>query len=134
MASKNKEVSGWVGWVAFAGIYMVIAGIFQLIVGFVALFKNDIYLVGKSAVWFFDYSTWGWIHMLIGLIVLLVGLAILAGQTWGRVVGVIMVAISLIATFAFLPIYPFWSVVVLVVDALILYALIAHGGEMKEME
>jgi hypothetical protein len=61
-------------------------------------------------------------------------MAILAGQTWGRVVGVIIVAVSLISTFAFLPIYPFWSVIILVVDALILYALIAHGGEMKEIE
>jgi hypothetical protein len=134
MASNNKNVSGWVGWVAFAGIYMVIVGIFEMITGFVSLFKNDIYLVGRTATWFFDFSTWGWIHMLLGLIVLLVGLAILAGQTWGRVVGVIMIVVSLIATFAFLPIYPLWSIIILVVDALVLYALVAHGAEMKELE
>lgn len=130
----SKKVTGWVGWVAFAGFYMVIVGIFEMITGFVALFKNDIFLIGKSATWVFDYSTWGWIHMLMGLIVLLVGLAILAGQTWGRVVGVIMVAVSAIATFAFLPIYPFWALIILVIDGLVLFALIAHGGEMKDLE
>jgi hypothetical protein len=72
--------------------------------------------------------------MLIGLFILLIGLAILAGQTWGRVFGVIMVSLSAIATFAFVPVYPIWSIIILIVDILVLYALIAHGGEMKSVE
>lgn len=130
----SKQVTGWTGWVAFAGIYAVLVGIFQAIIGFVSLFKNDIFVVGRETIWFVDYSTWGWIHILIGLFILLVGLAILAGQTWGRVFGVIMVSLSAIATFAFVPVYPIWSVIILIVDILVLYALIAHGGEMKSIE
>ena len=129
MAAKNNGVTGWVGWVYFAGVFMFMVGIFQMIAGFIALFKNDIFVYGRESIWLFNFSTWGWIHLIVGLVILLAGLAVLSGKMWGRVVGIILVLISAVVNFAFLPVYPFWSIIVLVVDALVLFALIAHGAE-----
>ena len=44
-ASDRPEVTGWVGWVAFAGIMLIMLGIFQAIEGFVAIFDDGYYLV-----------------------------------------------------------------------------------------
>jgi hypothetical protein len=41
MAKKNAgDVSGWVGWVYFAGVMMAILGFFEMIAAFTALFKD----------------------------------------------------------------------------------------------
>ena len=44
----QPEPTGWVGWVFFAGIMMVMLGAFQAMAGFVALFQEDYYLVPRS--------------------------------------------------------------------------------------
>jgi hypothetical protein len=45
--------------------------------------------------------------------------------------GVILVTISAVVNFAWAAIYPFWSITLLAIDFFVLYALIAHGAEMK---
>jgi hypothetical protein len=63
---------------------------------------------------------------LVGLLVLLAGIAVLAGQTWGRVIGIVLAAISAIANFAFIPYYPFWTLTIIALDVFIIWALATH--------
>lgn len=101
--SEPTEVTGWVGWVMFAGVMMFIDGCFSVIAGLVALFNDDYYLVGPNGlVVNADYTAWGWVHVLLGLVVAGAGLGAMAGQTWARVVGVVLATISAIVNFAFL--------------------------------
>jgi hypothetical protein len=134
MARKTSsgDVSGWVGWVYFAGLMLVLAGVFQSIAGLVALFKDEVYVVGESNLWLLDYTTWGWGHLLLGLFLLLAGSAIMAGKMWGRVIGVIVAGLSLVANFGFIPVYPMWSILMVVVNILVLYALVVHGAEARD--
>ena len=60
------------------------------------------------------------------------GYAVFSGRVWGRTLGVIAAMLSAIVNFAFIPAYPFWSLLIITVDVLVIYALIAHGGEMRE--
>jgi hypothetical protein len=48
-------------------------------------------------------------------------------------VGVVVASISLIANFLFLPAYPLWAISVMVIDLLVIWALTAHGREMKSV-
>jgi hypothetical protein len=127
----TKQVTGWVGWVYFAGFLMMLVGIFQAIAGFVALFKEDVYLVGSSNLLVFDYSTWGWIHLVFGLLLFFSSFSLMSGQGWGRFLGAFLAALSAIANFAFLEAYPIWSILIITMDVLIIYALLVHGGEAK---
>lgn len=130
----EPEVTGWVGWVFFAGVLMIMDGLFSVITGLVALFKDDYYLVGKDGlVVTIDYTAWGWIHLLVGVLVALAGLGAIAGQTWARVVGVVMATLSALANFAFLAAYPVWSTIIIAVDVFVIYALIVHGREARAM-
>ncbi len=131
--SKANDVSGWVGWVYFAGFMLVLVGVFNAIAGLVGLFKNEVYVVGQANLWLLDYTTWGWAHLLLGLFLLLAGAAIMSGKMWGRVVGVIVSGLSLIANFGFIPVYPFWSILMVVINVLVLYALIVHGDEASDL-
>lgn len=130
--TKSKEPTGWVGWVFFAGFLMMLSGVFQMIAGFTALFKDDVYLVTERSLVAFDYSQWGWVHLLFGLFLFLTALSLMAGNMWGRVVGVILATFSAIANFAFISAYPIWSITVIVIDIFIIYALLVHGDEARE--
>lgn len=128
----NREVTGWVGWVYFAGFLMVIMGIFQAIAGLTALLNDSFYAVTRGGLLVFDYTTWGWVHLVLGMVVVMAGTAVVSGQTWGRVVGVFLATLSIIANFAFLKAYPVWSSIIIIVDVLIIYALTVHGDEAKQ--
>ena len=128
--ANNKEVSGWVGWIYFAGFMMVVLGILQAIAGFVALLNNTFFLVRNQGLVVFNYTTWGWIHLLLGIVVLMAGTALLSGKAWGRIVAVILAIISIIANFTFISAYPVWSVIAMVIDVMIIYAVTVHGDEM----
>ncbi|MCU0667438.1 MAG: hypothetical protein MUF85_02370 [Patescibacteria group bacterium] len=132
--SQDSEMSGWAGWAAFAGILAIVAGSFQMIAGLVALFKDDVYLVGPANVWLFDLTTWGWGLLLWGAFLILTGGAILSGKTWGRVVGVVLSSVSIIVNFAFIPVYPVWSIAMVTIGVLVVYALTVHGDELKVEE
>jgi hypothetical protein len=126
------EPTGWVGWVLFAGIMMVMLGTFQAIEGLVALFKDSYFVVPRSGlVVSVDYTTWGWVHLLLGIVVALAGLGVIAGQMWARVIGILVALVSAVVNLAFIAAYPVWSTIIIAVDVLVIYALTVHGKEAK---
>jgi hypothetical protein len=126
----EKPASGLaVGFTVFAGVIMIMAGAFQAITGLVAIFENEFYATTRNYILQFDVTTWGWIHMLLGLVILFAGFGVLSGQTWGRVVGIILAGVSALANFAFIPYYPVWSLVIIALDVFVIWALAAHGRD-----
>src|SRR5689334_7791301 len=110
------------GLTVFAAIIMMIAGIFQAIVGIVALANSEFYVVGRDYTFKFDATAWGWIHLLVGIGVALVGAFLLSGATWARWTGLVVVAVSMIANFAWVPYYPVWGIIVLALDGAVIWA------------
>jgi hypothetical protein len=129
----SDDTSGWaVGFVMFAALMMIMAGSFQFFAGLVALFENEFYVATRDYIFQFDATTWGWIHLLLGVVVGLAGLGLLAGQTWARVVGIILAVASAITNFLFIPYYPFWSLTIIALDFFVIWALAAHGRALKD--
>jgi uncharacterized protein (DUF983 family) len=62
----------------------------------------------------------------------LAGFGVFTGSMIARTVGVIVAGLSLIANFFFIPAYPLWALLVVTIDILVIWALTAHGSEMKE--
>jgi hypothetical protein len=132
MTTTMQERTGWTGWIVFAGVMMVIGGTLAFVHGLVAAVNDEWVVWGARGALFLDLSTWGWINMIVGIIVFLAGLGVFTGNVLARLVGVIVASISLIANFLWLPAYPIWAIIVITVDALVIWALTAHGGEMRE--
>jgi galactitol-specific phosphotransferase system IIC component len=60
------------------------------------------------------------------------GWGLLSGRTWARVVAIVLAVLSAIVNFAFLPYYPFWSLLIITVDIFVIWAIAGHGREMQE--
>jgi hypothetical protein len=126
--------TGWAGWVAFAGFMLLMIGAFHIIEGLVAVFRDEVFVVGPEGLLVnVDYTAWGWAHMIGGALAVLVGACLLAGQTWARAVAVIVAILSAITNMLFLPAYPIWSAIVIAVDVLVIWAVVVHGSEIKEV-
>jgi hypothetical protein len=131
---KGPEITGWIGWVLFAGIIMLTAGIFNIVQGFVALVRDEFYLVGPSGlVLSLDYTAWGWVLLLSGVLFLFAGYGVMVGQLWARVTGVILAVVNAVLNMVVMPAYPFWSVIVITLDVFIIFALVVHGREAKQV-
>jgi hypothetical protein len=129
----EQKPSGWaVGWTAFAGITMIMMGGWWLITGLVAILDNEFYVVTQKWIFEFDISTWGWIHLIIGGVVLLAGFGLFTAQTWARIVGVIIAVIAGLVSFAWLPYYPGWAILFIIVSVAIIWALTVHGHDITE--
>jgi hypothetical protein len=89
------------------------------------------FVLGEGGLLLFDVAGWGWWHLVFGVVLILVGLALIAGATWARVVAIILVAFNGVSQLALLPVQPWWSLIVLTLDILVLYALTVHGKELK---
>ena len=124
--------TGWVGWIYFAGIMMLMLGCFDVIQGLVALFNSRYYLVTEDNLLIkVTYAGWGWPLLIVGVILVAAGLGVMTGKTWARVVGVIAALFSAIVNLAFASAYPVWSALVIAVDVIVIYALTVHGGETR---
>jgi hypothetical protein len=132
--APGDEPTGWLGWIAFAGVMMLLMGTLHAIQGLVALFQDTYYLIGSEGlIVSADYTTWGWVHLILGIVVVLAGIALLAGQMWARVVAVILAFGSVLVNIAFLGAYPLWSTIMIAVDVLVIYAVTVHGKEAKSL-
>ena len=130
--SEESEISGWVGWIVFAGTMMAILGIFHMFEGLIALFRHtEIAFPASGLTVQVSYTQWGWLQLLAGAVVFLAGLALFTGRMWARTLAVILVAISALVNFAWANIFPFWSLTMIALCIVVIYALTAHGGEMK---
>ncbi len=129
---QPTQVTAWAGWIVFAAAMMMLLGVLHAIAGLVAIFKDEYYLVGASGlVVNVDYTTWGWIHLLGGGIMAAAGLGLLVGQMWARVVAVLLAMVSAIVNVVFLAAYPLWSLIMITLALLVVWAVIVHGSEMK---
>ena len=127
------ETSGAaVGFILFAAVMMIMAGVFQALQGLVGIFENEFYVPTRNYLFQFDATTWGWTHLLVGLLVAFAGWGLLSGRTWARVAAITLAVLSAIANFAFIPYYPFWSLLIITLDIFVIWAVAAHGGELRD--
>jgi hypothetical protein len=132
-AARGGETSGWaVGFVLFAAIMMIMVGVFDALQGLIAIFQNEFYAVTRNYLFKFDATTWGWIHLIVGVLIAFAGWGLLSGRTWARVVGITLAVISAITNFLFIPYYPFWAILIITLNVFVIWALAAHGGELRE--
>lgn len=124
--------SAWASWVQFAAVMLFLVGSLHVIEGLVALFRDQVYVVSeKHLVIGVDYTTWGWLHLIVGVVMILVGAGLLTGRMIARIFGVAIAFISTLMNIAFMPAYPFWSAILILIDIVVIWAIIVHGKELK---
>ena len=129
---SDTRTTGWTGWVVFAGVVLLISGIFSVVQGLAALIGPDTcYVLTSGSLWLMDVAGWGWWNLIIGVLLVLTALALFAGQTWARVIAVILAVLSAVGQLLLIPAQPWWALIVIAIDVLVIYALIVHGRELR---
>lgn len=131
MDNTQSDVTGWVGWIVFAAVMLVMLGVFSIIGGLIAIFDDS---WGAGAFGSYADSTanaWGWTTLILGLITLFAAFGILQGKTWARLVAVVIAGVTAIDHFTTVRGYPIWSMIVVILSVFVIYALIVHGKELK---
>jgi hypothetical protein len=130
VTSTSAEPTGWVGWIFFASMMMILLGAIQIIEGIVALVNHNYYKVGPNdLVIRVGFGPWGWVHLALGVVVVLAGFEVMMGRTWARVVGIVLAAVSAIVNIGFIDASPVWAVIVITL-VIVIYASV-HGREVR---
>ncbi|MGA5822950.1 DUF7144 family membrane protein [Kitasatospora sp. NPDC094028] len=119
------------GWTIYAAVMLTAGGIMAIFQGIAGILKDNLIVVTRHYVYSMNTTGWGVIHLIIGIVVVMAGVALFSGAVWARVTGVIVAALAMIANFLWLPYYPFWAVVLIAIDAFVIWALCA-GTTRKE--
>jgi hypothetical protein len=129
---SEPQSDAWFGWIAFAGIMMILVGTFEAFEGLAAIFKDEFFVVTNNGLLVSaNYTAWGWLHLILGAVVVAAGCGVFVGKTWARVVGIVLAMLSATVNLAFLAAYPVWSVMVITLDVIVIYALAVHGKEAR---
>jgi hypothetical protein len=126
----EDEASG-TGWIAFAGLMLILVGFFNVIDGIAAISNSD-YLVNQLL--FSNLDAWGWFFLIWGAVQVCAGFAVYTGATWGAIVGIISAFGNSIAQLSWARVYPVWAITALVLDVLIIYALVVYGGRRSAVD
>jgi hypothetical protein len=126
-ASGQPQTTAWAtGFAMFAGVLMIIAGLWGVLAGIAAIVNDEVYVSTPEYVYSLDLTGWGWIHLILGVLVALAGIGVVQGQTWAAVVGITLASLSLLVNFAFIPYYPVWSILIIALDVIVIWALATY--------
>ena len=128
MSGTEREVrrQDWAsGWSLFAAVIMITVGIFSALDGLAAIIKDQFFVVVGDYAFKLDVTAWGWIHLVLGILLVVTGYFVLQGAGWARGVGIGLAVLSAIANFLALPYYPFWAVLIIALDVLVIWGLCA---------
>jgi hypothetical protein len=122
-ASRPPAGAEYSGWIAFAGVMMLILGSLDALWGLAAILNDEVVVVGGRGALIFDITTWGWVHLILGSAVAVTGLGLITGNAAARVAGIFFVAVNAIAQIVWFPAAPLWAFLIIVLDTVIIYQL-----------
>ena len=111
------------GWLLFSAIMILFSGLWNAIEGFFGFFRAA-YFIGSPV--YGSLWIWALLWLAFGVLGIAAGGAIMAGRSWGRWFGIIVVLLNLLLSLLVIGTYPWWSLVVVAIDLLVLYGLTVH--------
>lgn len=123
-AGLQRPSGAAMGLTIMAAVFMMVAGLLNFFAGLAAIIRGTFLVVLPHYAFSLSPHGWGWLNVVTGAIVFVAGAALFAGRTWARVLAVAIAAMSIVANFVALPYYPVWAIVVIALDAFVIWALL----------
>jgi hypothetical protein len=128
-APRDTLTSWSTGLARFAGLTMIVLGVLHIVTGTGALLRPEITAQGPHHVFSIDTAAWGWVHLLAGVLVAFAGMAVITGQLWGRLIGILLALVSLVVSFLSLSHHPGLSIIGIVLSVVVMWALCVFDKE-----
>ena len=110
---------------ALAGTLMLLGGLWMVAIAIVALYRGAVFTAAPAYTFRFNIIGWGWLELGLGVLLFAAGTCVFLAMPWARYVGAFFAALSAIANFVFIPYQPAWSILMIALDAFIIWALLA---------
>jgi hypothetical protein len=121
------------GWVLFAAVLLFLIGSANMIEGLGAIDGSNFFQRHAHDI-FGNLTMWGWIIFAIGVAQYLAGIMVLIKNQLARWFGVATFAASTIVELLSMPDAPFWSLTIVALSVLGLYALAVHGARITDTD
>jgi hypothetical protein len=105
-----------------AGALVFTSAVLTVLQGVQALVDREPLIIGSHYIYRFSATGWGWIHIAAGIVLGIIAVALITGAAWARVTAIVMACISIVTMFMWLPYYPMWSIIVIALDVVIIWA------------
>ena len=112
-------------WATFAAVMFLVVGIFNVIDGIAAISKDRHFRADELIVG--NLKLWGVVFLIVGAAQLLTVFLIYRRSPAGQMLGVFLAVMNAVAALFFLGAYPVWSIIILVLDGVVIYALTVYG-------
>jgi len=114
-----------------AATLMILSGLLTFFIGITGIIRGVFFNSVATFPFYYSVRSRGVTLLVIGVVAFAVGLALLVRRHWARRAATVVAVVSAIANFMFLPFYPFWSIIVLILDVVIIWEL-TREGERRE--
>ena len=117
------------GRAAFAAVLLLIAGTINIVYGIGALDNANIYANDTRYI-FTNLNTMGWVLIALGILQLTGGFSLMAGNTYGRILGIVAAGLGAIgALFSIGGANPWWSLAVFALCVYIIHGILVLGED-----
>lgn len=110
-----------------AAILLMLVGALQTLQGLAAILDDDVFSARAGYTYDLDVTAWGWGHLILGAILVVSGLFLFTGSAIAGGVAMALAGMSAIANFAFLPNYPFWALLIIALDIVVIWIIASSG-------
>ncbi|WP_280457472.1 DUF7144 family membrane protein [Nocardia carnea] len=114
-----------------AAVLLLTVGVLSILAGVSAVAADELFVAGPNYILQFSTTTWGWVHIALGALLALAALGLMTGALWARITAVFLAALSIVANFLWAPYYPWWSIVVIALDVVIIWAVSTWRPEQR---
>ena len=128
MGTHESDYRPGEGWIAFAGIMLMLAGFINFIWGIAAIDNSAFFTDERRFVIFDDLNAWGWFFLIVGVLQVIAAFSIWNRHTFGQVFGIFAASVNAVILLFTVNAFPFAAFMLFIVDILVIYALVAYGG------
>jgi hypothetical protein len=108
--------------VTFAAVLLLITALMEILQGLAAINDPD-FFAGADYTFDFNVTAWGWVHVILGVISVAVAIGLMTRKGWAQVLGLLIAGIGMLTNFAWLPHYPLWAILIIAINAFVIWAL-----------
>jgi hypothetical protein len=127
----TPRTKAWSGWISFATVMLTMIGAFNVVEGLAALMMGSVGFIDAGQLFVVNLTAWGVLALVSGAVLIAVGLGLYSRHQAARVAAVVLVAVHALVQLPALAAFPVWSLLMIALDVVVLFALTVHWPDVK---
>lgn len=113
--------------VFFGATMLVVIGVFQVIQGLAAIMNDEFFAETHDYTFQVDVTVWGWLHLALGILLIVGGVSLFRGSRMAGIFATVLAGLGAIANFVFLPYFPFWALLIILLNIWVIWSIATSG-------